>query len=354
MSRTAVVFSPKYYTHNPGKKHPESAKRLRVVINELNRGQLSTSNNWQYVKPHKATLENVMLIHDWDYVKHIERFCRSGGGVLDTGDTVVSRESFDVAMYAAGGALKAVDLVMKGQFQNAFALVRPPGHHAGRADARGFCVFNNVAIAVKHLLKKHGLRRVAVIDIDAHHGNGTQNIFYETDEVLYVSLHEDPHEFPKSGFIDQTGRRKGLGYTVNIPLPFETNDDVYLKALNEIAVPIVRQYKPQFILVSAGFDGHYADPVGRLSLSAQCYTQVYDDTLTLVSLTCNGRLVSVLEGGYSRSFVGKLAASAIAKMSGSPYVLYDSVMPSRKSVETRGQKILEKVKKVQKSFWNVG
>ncbi len=354
MSRTAVIFSPKYYAHKTGRNHPESARRLRAIINELNRGQLSNSKNWQYVKPQKATLDDIMLVHDREYVKHVEELCKSGGGVLDTGDTVVSRESYDVAISAVGGTLKAVDLVYKGLFQNAFALVRPPGHHAERGKAHGFCVFNNVAIAAKCLLKKHKLNRVAIIDIDAHHGNGTQNTFYETNKVLYVSLHEDPHEFPKSGFISQIGRKKGSGYTVNIPLPFETNDEIYLEAISQITMPIAQQYKPQFILLSAGFDGHYTDPVGKLSLSTYCYAQVYDAISTLASRICNGRLVSVLEGGYSIKFVGKLAASATAKMSRSPYLVCDRVTTSQKRVKIKGKETLEKVKRVQKDFWNVG
>jgi acetoin utilization deacetylase AcuC-like enzyme len=252
-----------------------------------------------------------------------------------------------------GGALEAVKLVMGEQYENAFALVRPPGHHAERFRALGFCIFNNVAIATECLLRKFKLRRVLIFDIDTHHGNGTQQTFYDTDEVLYISLHEDPREFPATGFIDEVGEGRGLGYTVNIPFPFRTDDQIYLKAVREIVTPIVRQYKPQFILVSAGFDGHYTDPVGRLSLSALSYSEVFAAILNLASETCGGRLVSVLEGGYSSEFVGVMAASTIARMSGNPCVVSDQILPARRKVRIQAEEVLEKVKKVQRSFWDI-
>ena len=171
-----------------------------------------------------------------------------------------------MARLAAGGTIKATDLVMKRNYRNSFAFVRPPGHHAGPGYPMGFCVFNNVAVAASHLLENYGLDHVLILDVDAHHGNGTQEIFYRSNKVLYVSLHEDPIEFPLKGFADEVGEKEGLGYTVNVPLPYGTGDRIYLKAFNEIVAPIIKQYKPQFTLVSTGFDSHYADPIGNLSL----------------------------------------------------------------------------------------
>jgi acetoin utilization deacetylase AcuC-like enzyme len=353
MNKTAVVFSPKYYQHNPGVNHPESARRLGAIINELKKKPLSKSGNWQFVKPEKASLENVKLVHDIEYIRFVEAVCRSGGGLLDSEDTVASPTSFEVALYAVGGTLKAVDLVMEGKFQNAFALVRPPGHHAEKFRALGFCIFNNVAIAAEHLIKKYGLKRILILDIDAHHGNGTQEAFYETNKVLYISLHQDPTGFPGTGFIDEIGRGEGLGYNVNIPFPFKTGDLIYLKAVKEIAAPIIREYKPQFILVSAGLDGHYTDPVAELSLSLRCYQKVYEIIVNLASETCEGKLVSVLEGGYSLRFVGKIAAAAIAKMSGTPYIVSDEVLSVNRRVRRQGEKVIEEVKKVQRNFWRI-
>ncbi len=354
MSRTAVVFSSTYYQHDTGAGHPESARRLRTIINELRRGQLSESRRWMSVEPGKSSVKNIELIHDRDYVEHVRSVCKSGGGLLDSGETVVSRDSFKVALCAVGGSLEAVNLVMREDSENAFALVRPPGHHSKKTCAMGFCVFNNIAIASEYLVRKFNLGRVLILDIDAHHGNGTQEAFYETDRVLYISLHEDPRVFPGTGFTNEVGKDDGLGYNVNIPLPFRTGDHIYLKAFTEIVVPIICQYKPQFILVSAGFDGHYTDPVGSLSLSAMCYERVFKEIIDLASQTCNRKLVAILEGGYSLRFVGKMTALAIAKMSGSPYVIGDKLPPLRRKTMMQGEQVLRDVKKVQRDFWNIG
>ena len=353
MNRTAVVFSPIYYQHNPGRSHPESAKRLAAIVSELKKNKLSRGKNWQFVEPEKARIKDVALVHDPEYIKLVEAVCKSGGGLLDSGDTVASPESFNVALYAVGGTLKAVKLVMEKRFENAFALVRPPGHHAEKFRAFGFCVFNNIAIAARFLLKKFGLKRILILDIDAHHGNGTQEVFYETNKVLYISLHQDPRDFPGTGFIDEIGEGEGLGYNVNIPLPYGTGDQTYLKAVREIATPIIYQYKPQFMLISAGLDGHYTDPVASLSLSALCYQKVYEIIMNLASEICDGRLVSVLEGGYSSAFVGKIAAAAIARMSGTLYTVKDKVPATHPRARRQGDKVIEEVKRVQRTFWNL-
>jgi acetoin utilization deacetylase AcuC-like enzyme len=353
MNKTAVIFSPKYYQHNTGRNHPESAKRLGAIVNELKRGKLSRSKNWQFVTPEKARIEDVELVHDIEYIKFVETLCKSGGGLIDLEDTVVSPESFEVALYAVGGTVKAVNLVMEKKFENAFALVRPPGHHAEKFRAKGFCIFNNVAIAARYLLKKFNLQRILILDIDAHHGNGTQETFYETNKVLYISLHQDPRIFPGTGFIDEIGEGEGLGYNVNIPFPFRTGDQIYLKAIREVATPIIYQYKPQFILVSAGLDGHYTDPVASLSLSALCYQEIYEIIVNLASEICDGRLVSVLEGGYSLKFVGKIATAVIARMSDAFYVVSDKAPATSKNSIKHGGKVIEDVKEVQRVFWNL-
>jgi len=354
MSRTAVVFSPIYYRHNPDRGHPESAKRLRTIVNELKKSKLRGVQNWQFVKPEKACLEDLELVHGVEYIELVENVCRSGGDFLDAeGDTVASPKSFEVALYAVGGTLRAVNLVMKEKFQNAFALVRPPGHHAGKYGACGFCIFNNVAIAAEHLVKRFKLNKVLILDIDAHHGNGIQETFYETSKVLYISLHQDPRDFPGTGFTDEIGEGEGLGYNVNIPLPFGTNDQIYLKAINEIVKPVIRQYDPQFMLISAGLDGHYTDPVGSLSLSTFCYQEVYERIVNLASEICEGKLVSTLEGGYSLNFVGKIAAAVVAKMSGAFYSVDDKVPVIKERIREQGEKVIKEVKRVQRASWNL-
>lgn len=353
MSKTAVIFSPRYYQHNPGRDHPESAQRLQAIVNELKQGQLAHSREWQFVNPEKATVEDVELVHGTEYIRLVEAVCRSGGGMLDLEDTRVSRESFEVALYAVGGTLKAVRLVLNGTFQNAFALVRPPGHHAGKYRACGFCLFNNVAIAATHLLQERGLKRVAILDVDAHSGNGTQEAFYDTDQVLFISLHEDPSSFPGVGFIDEIGEGRGIGYNVNIPLPYGTGDHVYLRAINEIVKPIMLQYEPQFILVSAGFDGHYTDPIANLSLTRACYHNLFKTIAAVASEKCSGKFVSVLEGGYNINSIGKTAVVAIAAMSGTACNVKDKTITVRASATRQGEKVLKEVKKVQRAFWHI-
>lgn len=353
MPRTAVVFSPICYEHDPGKNHPESARRLKAIANELKRGQLSRSRNWQFVEPIRARVEDVALVHDMKYIRHVSALCRSGGGLLDSGDTVVSPKSYEVALYAVGGTLRAVRIVMKQEFDNAFALVRPPGHHAGRFYGLGFCIFNSVAISAQHLLQNFKLQRILIVDIDSHHGNGTQETFYDTGKILYASLHENPREFPGTGFAEEVGENGGRGYTVNIPLPFRTGDQIYLKAWRQIVMPIARQYRPQFVLVSAGLDCHYADPVGRLSLSALCYDKIFKSIMDLAAQMCKGKLVLTLEGGYGLKFVGKTAAAAIAEMSGSKYDVDNNVSSATQRVREQGERIIREVKKVQRNFWDL-
>jgi len=232
-------------------------------------------------------------------------------------------------------------------------LVRPPGHHAGPYYAMGFCLFNNIAIAAMHLLKKFSLDRVLILDVDSHHGNGTQEIFYETDKVLYMSLHHDPKGFPGTGFADEVGEDKGMGYKVNIPFPFRVDDKIYLEAVNQIVVPIVRQYKPQFILVSAGFDGHYSDPVGELALSTFSYVETFEKTLSFASEVCDGKVVAVLEGGYSQKFLGTIAAAVISKMSGATYSFKDRQQTATPKIRKRAEEILNEVKDIQSSFWKL-
>lgn len=353
MNRTAVVFSPEYYRHNSGRNHPESAKRLHAIISELKHGELQKDRNWEFVSPREASLEEVELVHGIEYIKLVEAVCRSGGGLLDLQDTAVSRGSYEVALHAVGGTLNAVDLVMTGQHRNAFALVRPPGHHASKYRACGFCIFNNVAIAAKYLIRRYKLKRILILDIDAHHGNGTQETFYDTSEVLFMSLHEDPSSFPGTGFTDEIGEGQGLGFKINIPLPFETDDEVYLKAMKEIVRPVMVQYDPQFVLVSAGFDGHYADPVGNLCLTSSCYQQVFDTVLRVAEEKCSGRLVAVLEGGYNPQVMGKIVAAVIAQMSGTRHVMHDRSKKAGPQVRKRGLKILEEVKEYQRAYWSL-
>jgi acetoin utilization deacetylase AcuC-like enzyme len=353
MMKTAVIYSPKYLRHKTGPHHPEVPSRLRVINRELNKSGILENERCTLVEPEIATINSLQLVHDIDYIQQIKQFCRCGGGQLDKEDTVVSRESYEVARLAAGGTVKAADLVMTGKYRNAFAFVRPPGHHAGPDYPMGFCVFNNVAVSAAYLLEKFSLDRVLILDVDAHHGNGTQEIFYRSNRVLYVSLHEDPIEFPLTGFADEVGEDEGLGYTVNVPLPYGTADRTYIRAFNEVVAPIINQYKPQFILVSTGFDAHYADPVGNLYLSTFSYAKIFDAILEAASKFCQGKVVAVLEGGYSLRFLGRMACAVTARFAGIPYVIHDRHRGAGVKIRKKEEKAIAQVKKIQAPFWNI-
>jgi acetoin utilization deacetylase AcuC-like enzyme len=350
---TAIYYSPTFLEHNPGPDHPEIPKRLKVITAELARSSLLKSGKCAYVQPKPARREDLTLVHEDEYVELIKKTCAAGGGVIDLGDTVVSPRSFEVAVLAAGALIDAVTFVANRRAKNAFALVRPPGHHAGAYYALGFCLFNNVAIGASHLLNRLDFNRVLIVDIDAHHGNGTQEIFYGTDRVLYVSLHEDPRGFPGTGFIDEMGEGKGLGYTVNIPLPFRTDNATYQEALEELVLPIASQYQPEFMLISAGFDGHYTDPVGDLALSAKSYEETFGKLVGLASQLCEGRLVVTLEGGYSLKVLGRLVTSAIAKMAGMPYELNENRQDTNPRASRKAEQVINSVRSIQSSYWKL-
>ncbi len=351
--KTAIMYSPVFLDHDPGPDHPESPNRLKVIMRELNQSGLLESGKCMIVKPNPAKQEDLELVHEADYIELVNKTCLSGGGLLDLGDTVVSPKSCEAAVLAVGAVIDAVNMVNAGNAKNAFALVRPPGHHAGPYYALGFCLFNNVAVAAAHILNRF-CKRVLILDIDAHHGNGTQEIFYETDRVLYLSLHQDPRDFPGTGFADEVGEGRGRGFNVNIPFPLRVDDSLYQEGFNQIAVPIIQQYSPQFILVSAGFDGHYTDPVAQLLLSMQSYSLVFSEILNLASRLCEGKVVVTLEGGYSMRFLGKMVASTIANLAEVEYKTWRDKGPIADfKIREKGKQIIKNVKKIQSSFWRL-
>ncbi len=354
MRDTAIVYSQKFLNHNSGHGHPESPRRLQSIMDGIKESELLKKESCVLISPKPASIETLESVHNSSYIEHIRQLSESGGGIIDEETkTVVSRKSFEVAELAVGGVLTAINKVMSLDFRNGFVLSRPPGHHAGLDYGLGFCLFNNVAVGAKYLLNNFGLHRILILDIDSHHGNGTQQIFYNTKKVLYISLHEDPTEFPETGFTNETGHGEGLGYTVNVPFPYRTGDAVYWKAIKTIVVPIVNQFKPQFILVSAGFDGHYRDYIGELSLSSKIYEMVFNAILNLAKNTCEGKLVAVLEGGYCLSVLRKVVPSIISQMAGHKTNLHDRHPILDLKTQNQAEKVLKKVKRIQSKFWNL-
>ena len=249
------------------------------------------------VEPRPATIQELSLVHEKQHIIRIRDMAQKGGGWLN-GDTIMSADSFEAALYAVGGAIRATEAVMDEEVASTFALLRPPGHHATLEGAMGFCLFNNVAIAAKHILVKYKLDRIAIIDFDVHHGNGTQEAFYEDPRVLYISTHEYPH-YPGTGSIEETGIGDGEGTTVNIPLPAGCGDAQYSPVFEQIVVPAVKRFNPELILVSAGYDTHWADGLALMQVSATGFAQMVKIIKGLADELCRGRLVFTLEGGYN-------------------------------------------------------
>ncbi|HTQ25616.1 MAG TPA: histone deacetylase [Candidatus Binataceae bacterium] len=293
MLRTALISDRRFLKHFAGRSHPERPERAAVMIemaSRLNRDALLA------ISPREATTEEIELCHDPAYVAEVKRSASMPRYDFDP-DTHTSPDSCQTALLAAGGVLTAVEAVMDGAADNAFAIVRPPGHHALAARAMGFCLFNNVAIAARYLIRRRGLKRVLVIDWDVHHGNGIQDIFYDSPEVLYFSTHQYPF-YPGTGALDETGYGAGAGYTVNAPMPATFGDNEYLRVFDDLLAPVVRQFRPEFILVSSGFDAHFRDPLGGMRVTEGGFAALARRAKRMAAECCGGRMAVALEGGY--------------------------------------------------------
>jgi len=292
--KAGYVYHPIYLQHDTG-QHVERAGRLEAIIAHLE--ETGLKQQLTLIQPRAATTEEIALVHHKRYIEEIRRVGQGGGGCLDA-DTVMSEHSYEAAVYAVGGAIRAAEAVMDGEVGSAFALVRPPGHHATVAQAMGFCLFNNVAVAAKYVLDKYSLERVAIIDFDVHHGNSTHDIFYDDPQVLYISTHQHPF-YPGTGAIEQTGDGEAKGTMVNIPLPAGCGDAEYLRVFSQIIAPVVERFKPQLIFVSAGYDSHWADHLAMMQVSATGFADMTKMIKGWADELCGGRLVFSLEGGYN-------------------------------------------------------
>lgn len=288
-----IVYDPIYLEHETG-THVENKARLMETIDLLR--QSGVLAKLVEIPARAATADEIGLVHTPQHYAKVENTSKAGDGWLDP-DTVVSPRSFEVALTAVGGVLEATDAVLSGKVNSAFALVRPPGHHATPTRAMGFCLFNNIAIAAKRAVEEKGLERVLIVDFDVHHGNGTQDAFYDDPRVLYFSTHEYPF-YPGTGFYDETGTGKGKGFTVNVPLPAGGGDAEYLRAFEEILVPVARRYSPELVLVSAGYDAHWLDQLAMMNVSINGYGRMIEMLKGIAAELAKGRLVLCLEGGY--------------------------------------------------------
>lgn len=294
--KTGIAYSDKYLEHFLGRSHPEKPERLKQIIKSLKENEVLLKKT-QMIEPTPANREEIELAHKKSYVDKIKRLSKSGQ-MLDL-DTPINSDTFDLALLAAGGTIKMGQKIVEKKKNNGFALVRPPGHHATRSSGGGFCYFNNLAITTKKLLRDYDLDKVLIFDYDAHHGNGTQDIFYSEDKVLYISLHQDGRTlYPGTGFPEELGEGKGEGYNVNIPFPPNSNDENYAAAIREFLIPLSEQFNPDFIMVSLGFDSHRKDPLTNLEISTDGFELLARSVITQAEKLCGGKIGFVLEGGY--------------------------------------------------------
>jgi acetoin utilization deacetylase AcuC-like enzyme len=289
------ISHPEYLKHDTGHRHPEEPARLKAIIRHLE----SSGTLAQVVRkePHEPDLDWLALAHTADYIQSIAEACKQGVRALDP-DTYISTDSYHAALLAVGGALLAVDEVMEGTVANAFVALRPPGHHAERERAMGFCLFNNIAIAARYAQKRYGLKRVMIVDWDVHHGNGTQHAFEDDPSVMFFSTHQFPY-YPGTGRASERGTGAGLGYTVNVPLAAGCGDSEYREVFENIFYPAAQAFQPNLILISAGFDAHRDDPLAGMTVTEDGYAHMTTVVRDIAERFCEGRLVSLLEGGYN-------------------------------------------------------
>ncbi len=315
--------SARFFDHQTGPHHPERPDRIRAIFAAVREAGLiespnplpdqnlrfdlhgTTSPKLIELRPRCAGVPDLLLVHPQ---RHIDRVRQRSdtGGLLDNGDTVVGKESYDIALLAVGACLTCVDAVMNGEVIRAFAAVRPPGHHAEPNASMGFCLFSNVAIAARYAQKKYGVKRIGIVDIDVHHGNGTQAVFQTDPSVLFVSVHEDPHVlYPGTGFHWEIGAGAGRGATLNIPLPGESGDEAYLAAFHDRIVPRLHEFEPDLLFISAGFDAHDEDPLADMAVTDQGFYEMTRALVEVANRHCEGRIVSALEGGYNLRALGR-------------------------------------------------
>lgn len=347
MPHTGIIRDDRYMQHVANGYHPESPERLRVIYKMLQDEDMQ--EKFLTFSPRPATTEELAWVHTSRHIQTVAATAEHRLTMLDP-DTYACAQSFDIAKLAAGGVLVAVDKVMGGEVQNAFAFIRPPGHHAEANRAMGFCLFNNVAIAANYCIKIHKLQRVLIIDWDLHHGNGTQHSFYERRDVLYFSTHQYPY-YPGTGNQTEVGSGEGKGFTVNVPLPAGPGDGEYFSIFEEILEPIAREYIPDIVFVSAGFDIYYQDPLGGMQVTPAGFANLCRIILDFAEATCSGRVIFVLEGGYHLQGL-RDATKAVLKTMRGDMLSEGRDDQIRQNIDHKLiDPIIKRVKEAHKPFW---
>jgi len=316
---TALIYDPIFLEHITPHNHPERPERLKMAMGVLKALNWLERDGLVQMTPRAATEDELAMVHDRTYIQYVAAAAQKVAEEQLQGgrptryfapNTYISARSYEAAIKAAGAPLTAIDAIMKGEIDNAYCLVRPPGHHALPDDTMGFCLFNNVAVAARYAIDHYGLERVMIIDYDVHHGNGTQDIFYTDPRVLYFSTHQAPF-YPGTGLSEERGEGAGLGTTINVPLPATTGYETYEPVFRQVMAPAADRFNPQLILVSAGFDAHWSDPLGGMNLSTAGFAQLTGIIIELAQFLCDGRLVMVQEGGYNLDAMAACVATCV-------------------------------------------
>jgi acetoin utilization deacetylase AcuC-like enzyme len=311
MGKAGLVYDPRYLEHDMGSGHPESPNRLRAIMQQLE--QSGTIKQLTRIEPRRAEDEWLTTIHSAKYVASLAEHAPLSGRVSLDPDTAMSPGSLNAAYLATGGALAAVDAIMAKQVEHVFCAVRPPGHHAEANRAMGFCLFNNVAIAARYAQRRHGFQRVLIVDWDVHHGNGTQHSFEDDPSVLFFSTHQFPH-YPGTGRESERGRGAGEGFTINVPMEAGEGDDEYRAVFQKVLVPAADAFKPDFVIVSAGFDAHKNDPLASMGLTEAGYAELTGIVAGIAKRHAGGRILSSLEGGYNLTALASSVDSHITAL----------------------------------------
>jgi len=310
MNRTGFLYDERYQLHLTGDYHPEVPQRLACIYRGIQ--EAGFLSQLIHIKASRADMKWIELVHDGRYIQRFEAACISGKKMFDSPDNQMCYDTYETALLAVGGILDVAGRVMEGQLENAFCAVRPPGHHAEVAKAMGFCYFNNVAIAARYLQEQWGIQRVGIIDFDVHHGNGTQHIFEQDPTVYYYSIHEHPSfAYPGTGREFECGKNSGQGYTKNSPVLPNAGDEEYKRLIQKDLIPAFEQFKPEVILVSVGFDAHRDDDMSDIKLSTEGFSWIMQRVVELGCRHTQGRIISVLEGGYSLKRLPELAANHV-------------------------------------------
>jgi acetoin utilization deacetylase AcuC-like enzyme len=335
MVRSAVVVDAEYLKHEPGEFHPERPERIRAL---LDLAEKLDNQSFEILPPEAASRSDIESCHGADYVKLVESTSKTNHYALD-GDTITSRDSFGVGLLAVGGFLRLIDSIAAGESKNGFALVRPPGHHALKNRAMGFCLFNTIAIGAQHLKRTYDVKRVMIMDWDVHHGNGTQDSFYEDPSVLFISTHQFPY-YPGTGAVNEVGVNAGEGYTLNIPLPAGCGDAEYMRVFYDVVVPAAKKFEPEWILVSAGFDPHRRDPLGGMEVTETGFAEMARLLLQLADEYTGGKIAFLLEGGYDLSALNNSVAAVLEAMRQNSWMV-QGAKPGGDSIEPLIRRILQ-------------